>query len=253
MEHGVPAASAHAAPASLPRVPCLSLEVCLATWVSARLPCFDLLPTLRLELAAESIPQVADVSARLRDLTGWSIKPVAGLLHPRDFLNGLAFRVFHSTFYLRSPRSPGYTPEPDLVHELIGHVPLLSHMDYAELLRLLGQASLGASEPEIRHLTRIYWYTAEYGLVWQEGLLRAFGAGILSSAGELSWLASGNATVKPLDCYRRLPKISYKNGFQPLYFSVPSFRAGREILSDFAAAMIRDREAGRTVMDRVSD
>ena len=160
---------------------------------------------------AARVPQLQEVHERLQAATGWSLRPVAGLMHPRDFLNGLAFNTFHSTQYMRHHSNPVYTPEPDLVHELLGagsalpapekrslqrarqpdrhaerrprcagHVPMLLNRDFCELVNAIGRASLGASEKTIWHLTKVYWYTVEFGVVRERGAVKAFGAGILS-------------------------------------------------------------------------
>ena len=114
------------------------------------------------------VPQLADVDARLEAATGWRIRPAPGLLHPRAFLNGLAFGVFHSTQYMRHHSDPTYTPEPDLCHEMLGHIPMLMDQDFADTVRAIGDASLAASDEEIWHLVKVYWYTVEFGVVREE-------------------------------------------------------------------------------------
>lgn len=103
----------------------------------------------------DEVPQLEDLSGVLRRATGWQIRPVAGLLHPRDFLAGLAFKAFHSTQYMRHPSRPSYTPEPDVVHELLGHVPMLADPAFCDLAHTIGVASLGADEKTIWHLTKV--------------------------------------------------------------------------------------------------
>ena len=204
-------------------------------------------PSLGFSPAA--IPQLADVDRLLAEAgTGWAIRPVAGLMHPRDFLAGLAFRTFHSTQYVRHPSRPAYTPEPDVVHELVGHVPLLMDAHYAAMVHALGVASLGAPDPEVWRLTRLYWYTVEFGAVLQDEEVKeeggrtrrvrvpkAFGAGILSSPGELAHFASESAAFTPLDPRASLPRMAYKEGYQPRYYSLPSFAEGAEMLASVAA------------------
>ncbi|KAL4429618.1 hypothetical protein ABPG77_008667 [Micractinium sp. CCAP 211/92] len=218
----------------IPRIEYLPEEV--ATWglvlgqLEALFPqhaCTEFLHSLPLfGFRRDEVPQLDELSNVLLSHTGFRIRPVAGLLHPRDFLNGLAFRTFHSTQYMRHASKPSYTPEPDVVHELIGHVPMLADPSFADLVHAIGVASLGADEQQLKHLVKLYWYTVEFGVVLEGGEPKAFGAGILSSYGELQHMAEGRAEMLSLDVFSPLPKISYKDGYQPRYFVLQSFEEG---------------------------
>lgn len=185
----------------------------------------------------EAVPQLEDVSQVLQAATGWRIRPVAGLLHPRDFLNGLYFKTFHSTQYMRHPSRPMYTPEPDLCHELLGHAPLLADPDFCELAWAIGRASLGADSTQIWHLTKLYWFTVEFGVVRENGINKAFGAGILSSYGEMENLNSGLPSFEAFDPFAAQPKMSYKDGYQGRYFVLDSFHAGAQQLKMYCNSL----------------
>jgi len=129
-----------------------------------------MLPTCNYKLG--TIPQFDEMSNFLKVRTGFTLRPVAGLLSARDFLCGLAFRVFFATPYVRYSKTPMYTPEPDVIREFIGHVPLLADPGFAQFAQELGMISLGAPEEWIKRISRIYWFTFEFGMVRQNGDLK---------------------------------------------------------------------------------
>lgn len=180
------------------------------------------------------IPQLEDVSNFLKDCTGFTLRPVAGLLSPRDFLAGLAFRVFHSTQYIRHHSVPKYTPEPDCVHELLGHVPLFADPDFAEFSQEIGIASLGATDEFIKKLSTCYWFTVEFGLCKQNGETRAFGAGLLSSFGELQYCLTKEPTLKPFEPEKTAQQEYPITSFQPVYFVADSFKSAKDKMSEYA-------------------
>jgi phenylalanine-4-hydroxylase len=148
--------------------------------------CVEILELQKIvNLGTTKIPQLRDVSVHLKRSAGFRMEPVAGLVSPRIFLRYLGRRVFLSTQYIRHHSRPWYTPEPDIVHELIGHAASLAHPGIAETNRLLGLACEVATEEEMLRLSRVYWYTLEFGVVLENGKCKAFGAGLLSSIGEL--------------------------------------------------------------------
>ncbi len=175
-----------------------------------------------LALDRATVPQLADVTARLQAGPGFRMLPVAGLVSGRMFLGMMGRDVFLSTQYMRHHSVPLYTPEPDIVHELVGHAASLFHPDVAALSRRFGEAAWRVDEPTVLRLERAYWYTLEFGLVREEGRLKAYGAGLLSSFGELGSLGSRGSIV-PLDLEEASRRPYDPTRYQEVLYVSPSW------------------------------
>lgn len=185
-----------------------------------------------LALPADRVPGLDEVSARLLELSGWRYVPAAGLVELREFLGALADRVFHSTQYVRHPAMPLYTPEPDIVHEVIGHGHLLATPTFGELHRRAGVAARRLrSEDALRFLSRVFWFSLEFGVVVEDGALRAYGAGILSSYGELEQFRA--MELRPLDIHE-MGTVDYDiTRYQPVLFRADSIAEIEAVVGAF--------------------
>jgi phenylalanine-4-hydroxylase len=175
--------------------------------------------------AKDRIPRFDGINARLRKATRWEIVAVPGLIPELPFFTLLANRKFPVTDWIRTPGEFDYIVEPDVFHDLFGHVPLLFDPVFADHLQEYGKGGLKAHRlGACEQLSRLYWYTIEFGLIRQTNGLRAYGAGILSSPGELQFaVESPNPNRLPLDVERAM-RTRYKiDTFQQTYFVIDSF------------------------------
>jgi phenylalanine-4-hydroxylase len=188
--------------------------------------------TDRLALPTDRVPQLGQVTGRLQWLTGFRLEPVPGLVPTRTFYGALAERRFLSTQYMRHHSVPFYTPEPDIVHELVGHANMLASPMFAALYQAAGLASRRATTPAaLEFFSRVFWFTLEFGVLWEGGELRTYGAGLLSSFGELE--AFRDAETRPLDV-AAMGTLDYDiTQYQPVLFAGSSFNEVVDVAGAF--------------------
>jgi len=189
----------------------------------------------RLSFASDRIPQLREVNEKVIAISGFRLEPVAGLVQPRVFLESLADGVFLCTQYIRHHSTPLYTPEPDVVHEIVGHGVTLASPRLAELNRLFGKAvQRTRSADTLEKLSRLYWFTIEFGVLREDGAVKAYGTGLLSSAGELEEMH--DAELRPLDLEAATNQDYDPTHFQPVLFCAESFEAMYQTLRDYLAS-----------------
>jgi phenylalanine-4-hydroxylase len=196
------------------------------------------------------IPQFERVNESLAKATGWRIVAVPGLIPDEPFFTHLAHRRFPVTVWLRKPEEFDYIVEPDVFHDFFGHVPLLYDPVYADHLAEYGKGGLKAMRLDaIRMLARLYWYTIEFGLIKTSAGVRAYGAGLLSSGGELAYCVDDpKPRRRPFELERMLRTEYRIDRYQDCYFVIDSFeQLLRETAPDFTPIYARVR--GLPVLD----
>jgi phenylalanine-4-hydroxylase len=195
--------------------------------------CAEYLECLRkLNFAPGRIPQLREVNEKVLAISGFRLEPVAGLVQPRVFLENLADGVFLCTQYIRHHSTPLYTPEPDVVHEIVGHGVTLASPRLAELNRLFGKAVRQTTSADaLDRLSRIYWFTIEFGVQREDGSVKAYGTGLLSSAGELEKMHQ--VELRPLDLDAAARQDYDPTHFQPVLFCADSFEAMYQTLREY--------------------
>lgn len=174
----------------------------------------------------EAIPDFREVNPRLLEMTGWELVVVPGIVDDAVFFGLLAERKFPATTWLRTLEQLDYLEEPDMFHDVFGHVPLLTNPGFAAFLQALGAAAVQhRQEPgALEMFTRLYWFTAEFGLIQQPEGLRIYGAGLLSSHGEVKFSLSDKPTRLPFSLQGVLDSPFEKDKFQDLYFVLDSLQ-----------------------------
>jgi phenylalanine-4-hydroxylase len=179
-----------------------------------------------LQLSKPGIPDFEELSERLRALTGWQVKAVPGLVPDEVFFRHLANRTFVAGRFIRRPDQIDYLSEPDVFHDLFGHVPLLADPVFADYMQAYGAGGLRSLKfNALHHLARLYWYTVEFGLIRQrDGALKLYGAGILSSFGESRFALEDPSPNRVEFDLMRVMRTRYRiDDFQQTYFVIDSF------------------------------
>ncbi|MGW4422274.1 phenylalanine 4-monooxygenase [Streptosporangium sp. NPDC004631] len=196
----------------------------------------------RLELPVDRIPQLQEVSELLEPLTGFRYIPAAGLVPLREFYGVLADGYFHSTQYIRHHSTPLYTPEPDVIHEVIGHANALASDRYSRLYRLAGNAARRVQgESALEFVSKVFWFTLEFGVMTDRGELRAYGAGILSSYGEIEEFRGMD--IRPLNLVAMGTTQYDITKYQDVLFRAESLEHLEDVVGEFWATCDDDSVA----------
>tara|TARA_B100000989_G_scaffold119279_1_gene87808 strand:- start:595 stop:1326 length:732 start_codon:yes stop_codon:yes gene_type:complete len=189
-----------------------------------------------LNFRAEKIPNFNEINKTLRNTTGWSIKTVANISPPKEFFSFLSMKKFTATCWLRSIDQIDYLEEPDMFHDVFGHVPLLSNKDYTDFFKEMGEIAMSVIEDpkKLEKLQRIYWFTIEFGLIRKNNDFKIYGAGIISSNEESKNALSKKSKKWEFDVKKIMNhpfKIDvvqdtyyYINSFEQLTFSIAEIR-----------------------------
>ena len=186
-----------------------------------------------LGISNERIPQLSEMNRRLKELTNFRLAPIEGLVDTRAFLSWLSWRTMLSTQYIRHHSRPEYTPEPDIVHEAIGHIPMFTNTNFADYSQFIGHGARIATDEQIEELGRLYWFTVEFGLVEHEGEVKAYGAGLLSSFGELEHAFSDKVERRPFDLEQVINHDFTYSDMQPVLYVVPSYAELKEVTRQY--------------------
>ncbi|MBP6002052.1 MAG: phenylalanine 4-monooxygenase [Pyrinomonadaceae bacterium] len=182
-----------------------------------------------LGIRTDQIPQLSEMNRRLKELTGFRLAPIEGLVETRGFLSWLSYRVMLCTQYIRHHSQPAYTPEPDIVHEAIGHIPMFTNPNFADFSQFIGHGARIATDEQLEQLGRLYWFTVEFGLVEHEGDIKAYGAGLLSSFGELEHAFSAKVERRPFDLETVINHEYTYSDMQPVLYVIPSYAELKEV------------------------
>lgn len=179
------------------------------------------------------IPQLRELSAKLARAADFRLAPIEGLVETRAFLVWLGMRTMLSTQYVRHGSRAEYTPEPDIIHEALGHVPMFMIRDFSDFSQFIGKGAMIANDTQLEQLGRLYWFTVEFGLIEEDGEIRAFGAGLLSSFGELEHAFSDAVERRKFDLEEVINRPFSYSEMQSTLYVIPSYVYLKERTREF--------------------
>jgi phenylalanine-4-hydroxylase len=191
-----------------------------------------------LGLSRDHVPQIAEIDARLANLTGAGVEGVPAIIPPSRFFDLLSRRRFPVATFLRRREDMDYIEEPDIFHEVFGHCPLLTDPAYADFVERFGKIAVRLGKPYSWRLFRLFWFTVEFGMIRTPEGLRAYGAGIVSSPSEARHATGGAAEVLDFDLLTVFRTPYRIDILQPVYFVIPSFEALAAALEADIAGLI---------------
>lgn len=196
-------------------------------------------------LTPDRVPLVSDINRRLQDLTGWESHPVPGYLPAKAFFACLAQRRFPTTITIRPRELMNYLPEPDIFHDVFGHVPLHADPVFAEFLQTYGKAALFCEDPyHIERLARLFWFTVEFGLIRERGEVKLYGSGLISSIGEsFHALESDHVDRRPFEMELVCETPFQIDHYQPILYVLESFEQLRDSMNSYAERVLEESGA----------
>jgi phenylalanine-4-hydroxylase len=200
-----------------------------------------------INLNRNQVPDLREVNANLKPMTGWQSRGVPGYLPAKSFFAFLAQRQFPTTITVRPKTSMDYLPEPDIIHDVFGHVPLHADPVFADFLQTYGQAALHTHDPHhTERLARLFWFTVEFGLIREDNRLKLYGSGLISSEGE------GHHSLKSPDVDRRpfnlerVCETSFEiDHYQPILYVLESFEQLRDAMNSYAEKILNEPAGAR--------
>lgn len=193
-----------------------------------------------INLNKDRVPDLREVNRRLNDLTGWSSHGVPGYIPAKAFFAFLAQRQFPTTVTVRPKSSMDYLPEPDIIHDVFGHVPLHTDPVFADFLQTYGKAALYThSDEHTKRLARLFWFTVEFGLIQEDGKTKLYGSGLISSEGEGHHaLESSEVDRRPFDLETVCNTDFEIDHYQPILYVLDSFEQLRDAMITYAERVL---------------